>query len=75
MARRILGVGDDAGPLEVKRAFRALALTMHPDVAAGNDDFVQMVNAYLVLTRADPRGFLLDECAPGAPDVPSTAAE
>lgn len=74
-ARRVLGVSEDAGPEEIRRAFRALALAMHPDVALPPRDFTQVVNAYLALTRADPRGFRLEGPGPEAPDVPATAEE
>lgn len=74
-ARRVLGVGEDAGPEEIKRAFRTLALAMHPDVASVKQDFTQVVNAYLMLTRGDPRGFRLEGPGPEAPDVPRTAEE
>lgn len=74
-ARRVLGVGEDAGPEEIKRAFRTLALTMHPDVASTNQEFTQVVNAYLMLTRGDPRGFRLEGPGPQIPDFPGTAEE
>lgn len=74
-ARRVLGVGEGAGPEEITRVFRTLALAMHPDVASADQDFAQVVNAYLVLTRGDPRGFRLEGLRPAAPDVPKTAEE
>ncbi len=56
-ARRVLGVGPEAGRHEIRAAFRALAQARHPDLGGDPDAFTQVVNAYLVLTRPDPRGF------------------
>ncbi|MEW6489095.1 MAG: DnaJ domain-containing protein [Thermodesulfobacteriota bacterium] len=70
-ARRVLGVGEDAGPEQIKQAFRTLARLRHPDVTSVAGDFTQVVNAYLVLTRGDPRGFAV-EPAPEPRAVPET---
>jgi len=49
----VLGVGRDATGDEIKRAFRALARRLHPDVAAGADSesFHDVVAAYEVLSH------------------------
>ncbi len=62
-ARDLLGVSEDAGADEIRRAFHALALRGHPDVTGGAGNFANLVNAYLVLTRPDPRGFPLESAA------------
>ena len=50
----VLGVGRDASPSDVKRAYRALALKFHPDVAkdkvAAESHFKEIVEAYEVLS-------------------------
>ncbi len=73
-ARRILGVGPRDGPKEIRRAFLALARAHHPDRGGDPARFRNIVNAYLALTRADPRGFRLDEGPDGLP-VPRTRGE
>ena len=48
----LLGVARDAGPEEIKRAFRRLARELHPDVSAEPDAehrFREIVEAYEVL--------------------------
>ena len=48
----ILGVGRDAGPDEIKRAYRRLARELHPDVnpdAAAQERFAEVSAAYEVL--------------------------
>jgi molecular chaperone DnaJ len=54
----ILGVERDAGDADIKRAFRALARELHPDVsdAPGADArFREVAEAYEVLSNADQR--------------------
>lgn len=47
----ILGVGRDASPDEIKRAFRRLAKKYHPDITGGPDDrFRRVLIAYEQLT-------------------------
>lgn len=55
----ILGVARDATPQDIKKAFRALARELHPDVT-GNDPekmatFKNVQNAYEVLSDVDQR--------------------
>src|SRR3954453_1391093 len=54
----ILGVGSDAGPDEIKRAYRKLARELHPDVnpdAAAQERFREVSTAYEVLTDPEKR--------------------
>lgn len=44
-ARFVLGVGDDAGPTEIRRAFRARAHVAHPDHGGDNHSFAELVDA------------------------------
>ena len=69
-AREVLGVPDGAGAEEIRRAFHGLARRCHPDVATTRADFTRIVNAYLILTQPDPRGFDLDADPAGPPPVP-----
>ncbi|GAB6062754.1 J domain-containing protein [Deferrisoma palaeochoriense] len=66
-ARKILGVGPEAGLPEIRAAFRRLSRRHHPDLGGDPARFTRIVNAYLVLTRPDPRGFPLGD-APGEPE-------
>jgi curved DNA-binding protein CbpA len=56
---RILGVPRDSRTLEIKRAFREKAKTMHPDVAdestAANRQFIILLEAYEVLLNPESR--------------------
>jgi molecular chaperone DnaJ len=56
----ILGVARDAGPEEIKHAYRHLALRYHPDTNAGStetaDRFSEISEAYAVLGDPDKRG-------------------
>jgi hypothetical protein len=45
-ARVVLGVAGDAGPAEIRRAFRARALVTHPDHGGDNSDFAELVEAF-----------------------------
>jgi molecular chaperone DnaJ len=54
----ILGVGSDAGPDEIKRAYRRLARELHPDVnpdAAAQERFREVSAAYEVLSDPEKR--------------------
>jgi len=55
----VLGVGRDAGPDELKKAFRALARKHHPDANPGDagaeERFKELNEAYSVLSDADKR--------------------
>ena len=54
----ILGVGSDAGPDEIKRAYRRLARELHPDVnpdAAAQERFAEVSAAYEVLSDPEKR--------------------
>ena len=62
-ARIVLGVAEGSGRKEIGRAFQALARQRHPDVGGNLDSFTRIVNAYLILTKPDPRGFCLGEAS------------
>ncbi|NLI23514.1 MAG: J domain-containing protein [Bacteroidales bacterium] len=50
----ILGIPEDAGPDEIKQAYRRLALQMHPDVNKAPDAhqrFIEICEAYEILIR------------------------
>jgi molecular chaperone DnaJ len=55
----VLGVARDASPEQVKKAFRALARTLHPDVnpddPAAADQFREVAEAYEILGDAELR--------------------
>src|SRR6201991_1130258 len=54
----ILGVDSDAGPDEIKRAYRRLARELHPDVnpdAAAQEQFREVSAAYEVLSDPEKR--------------------
>ena len=54
----LLGVGRDASDAEIKRAFRALARELHPDVSSAPDSNVQfreVAEAYEVLSDPERR--------------------
>ena len=48
-ARIVLGVGNDAGPAEIRRAFRARALVTHPDHGGNASSFAEIVDALAAL--------------------------
>src|SRR5689334_23772793 len=54
----VLGVDRSAGEAEIKKAFRALARELHPDVSDAPDAeerFKEVVEAYEVLSNAERR--------------------
>src|SRR5216683_6581902 len=54
----LLGVERDASETEIKKAFRALARELHPDVSAAPDAqerFREVVEAYEVLSKSETR--------------------
>jgi hypothetical protein len=51
-ARKLLGVARDASPDEIRRAFRARALTTHPDQGGSALAFLEVQTAYDVLRGA-----------------------
>ena len=51
-ARIVLGVADDAGPAEIRRAFRARALVTHPDHGGDRGSFAELVDALGSLDEA-----------------------
>src|SRR3954453_6196924 len=54
----LLGVARDAAEAEIKKAFRALARALHPDVSEADDAderFREVVEAYEVLSKSETR--------------------
>jgi DnaJ domain len=45
-ARDVLGVANDAGPAEIRRAFRARALVTHPDHGGSRAAFAELLDAF-----------------------------
>ena len=72
LARRILGVDEDAGPAAIKKAFRRLAMKYHPDKrpddAEAKKRFANIVGAYEFLTEGKSNGW--DPVADDAPEEP-----
>jgi curved DNA-binding protein CbpA len=54
-ARNVLGVDRDAGPDEIRRAFRARALVTHPDHGGDDLAFTEVMDALAALRSAEPR--------------------
>ena len=52
-ARIVLGVDNDAGPDEIRRAFRMLALDSHPDRGGDRVTFELVRLAFETLRRVD----------------------
>jgi len=56
---KVLGVSRSASPAQIKRAYRKLAVELHPDKNGGDPDatakFTSVTNAYEVLSDADKR--------------------
>jgi hypothetical protein len=53
-ARIVLGVGNDAGPDEIRRAFRARALVVHPDHGGNRAAFAELTDALATLDALVP---------------------
>jgi molecular chaperone DnaJ len=60
-ARIVLGVGNDAGPDEIRRAFRARALVLHPDHGGDPTAFADLVAAFDAMR----------DCAPHVRSIPA----
>ena len=72
-ARVVLGVDNDAGPTEIRRAFRARALVTHPDHGGDRFAFAELTDA---LAALDPIVHAADARPSGSvrPRVPLAAA-
>jgi len=69
-ALRVLGLGDDAGPNELRTAYRRLLATVHPDVSDADDATtrtVELTEAYALLRHGPP--------AAGPPPAPERARD
>lgn len=51
-ARQILEISEDAGPEEIRSAYRRLARKHHPDLGGNPRDFCRIANAYQSLQRS-----------------------
>ena len=54
-ARRVLGVASDAGPDEVRQAYRARLHATHPDHGGTAATFVEVLEAFAALRDAEPK--------------------
>ncbi len=54
-ARDVLGVGNDAGAAEIRRAFRARALVTHPDHGGTRAAFAELLEAFETLGAESSR--------------------
>jgi len=61
LARKILGVNDDADVITIRKAFWLLAMKYHPDKcpqdAESHKKFANMVSAYEYLVKGDLEGW------------------
>lgn len=65
-ARNVLGIGNDAGPDEIRRAFRARVLSVHPDHGGSSAAFAEVLEAFDALRDdAPPRRLVLALPTPG----------
>jgi hypothetical protein len=53
-ARVVLGVDNDAGPDEIRRAFRRCALVTHPDHGGDRAAFAELTDALVALGALAP---------------------
>ena len=70
----LLGLRSDASDAEIKRAYRELALKLHPDVSPGTAStalFKQITEAYEVLSDPEKRRTLDNPPPPPPPPPPS----
>ena len=54
----VLGIGGDAGPEEIRKAYRSLARTYHPDASThpnATEMFERITEAYIVLSDPEAR--------------------
>jgi hypothetical protein len=68
-ARRVLGVASNAGPDDIRRAFRAHAQVAHPDHGGTADTFAEVVAAFEALKYAPVRGRVLPALVAARPHV------
>jgi curved DNA-binding protein CbpA len=54
-ARRVLGVASDAGPEEIRRAYRACLHATHPDHGGTAEELAEVRAAFAVLRDAEPK--------------------
>jgi DnaJ-class molecular chaperone len=61
LARRILGVDENADTIAIKKAFWLLAMQYHPDKCPHDEEtrkrFANMVNAYEFLAKGESKGW------------------
>jgi hypothetical protein len=68
-ARRVLGVASNAGPDDIRRAFRAHAQVAHPDHGGTADTFAEVVTAFETLKPAPVRMRVLPTLVAARPRV------
>ncbi len=68
-ARRVLGVASDAGPDDIRRAYRARALVAHPDHGGTAAAFAELQAAFAALQDLPAPRRALFSLPPRAPRV------
>lgn len=53
----VLGIGEDATPAEIKRAYRRLVKKTHPDSGGSTEEFRRVNEAYLILSDPEKRDY------------------